>query len=528
LRTRFTGSHGWILMEMAQASGARRFESFQTAEALERTAKRTLALELAAVQQRALGGVISLAGREVVIKLLQLVGGIIIARELAPQAFGLFAIGYFSLNLFAMFSELGLGAALIRKPGEVSRHELDALFTFQLIFVCVLASGLFLGAPLVARLYRANDVIWVLRALSVCLVLISLRTVPIVVTERRLSYGPIALSDVLRQVAFWLIAVAAAFSSWGVWSLVVASVVSAGVGTGSLYISTRWKPLLQFDWRSIRSSLRFGVIYQGQSVTNFAKDSLIPSLGILFYGTTAVGYLTWAQQISFVPLVLTTLVARVSYPALARLQHDSRAFLEMLGSTLRWTCRVSLPIFAMMMGLAPQIIHFVYGPKWLPAERSLYLLFLNGVLSMGTGLLVPALYSLGRAGVGLRISLLWTLTTWFVAMLLALVGMGFEALPIAYAVGSLLALGLIGRQVRRLGSARFVRELALPIATAVGVGALLRVTAPALIHGPPSLAAVALISVVFGLLVNLWSDRSIAIGAMKSAASMNFAKAGGL
>jgi len=471
---------------------------------------------LVSVKGRAVGGVASLVARELAVRLIQLAGGIALARILAPATFGLFAISYFAVNVFALFSELGLGAAFIRRQEAVSDKELESLFTFQLILVCILAACLFMLAPAFSHVYRVSDATWMIRALSVALILISLRTVPVVIAERNLSYGPIMLSDVVRQVAFWILAVTLAVAGFGAWSLILGTLLSAAAGTGVLYATTSWRPRLRFDWRPIAHSARFGLMYQGQAVTHFVKDTMTPSIGGLLYGSVAVGYLSWAIQLAGIPLLLTDIVSRVSYPALAKLQRNREAFISLLDSTLRWTCRLSLPGFAVLGGLAPQITEVMFGHKWLPALPSLYILGLNMVLSVGTGILMPSLYSLGKASVGLRISIGWTVITWATSVILAIAGVGFESIAVAYAVGTLIALVAIIFEVSRIGHVNFADIVFVPVLSATVMGAFLHFMGHRLIQGGLiNLIAVALIAGALGEIINVWPDRHRAVNAVK-------------
>jgi O-antigen/teichoic acid export membrane protein len=468
------------------------------------------------IKQKTLDGVTKMAGREMLIKLLALGGGIVLARALEPAAFGLFAVATFVVGLFTMFTELGFGAALIRKPGKLRPEELNTFFTFQLVLVSVLCAALILLAPLAGLVYKGEGITWIIRALSVSLFLTSLRSVPLVISERNLAYGPVALSDVSGQVAYWSVAVGMALAGFGVWSLVTALIASGLVGTVLLFWRTGWRPRLEFDLSLLRANMRFGLLYQGQSVAHFAKDMMMPSLGGAVYGGSAVGYLAWARQLALFPLQLTTLVSRVSYPALSKLQSDPKAFGELVEITLRWTCRLILPAFAVLVGLAPQIIQYVYGPKWLPALPSLYLLYFTVILGVGTGGLLPALYSVGKAGAALRISAGWALLTWMIALGLVWMGMGFEALAAANLLSSAFALTWIVIEVRRLGKIDLLGAVWLPVVSGICTGGLCFLIAPIMVHSLWALIAMAFVTGVSALGINLWEDRSAVILSARS------------
>lgn len=431
--------------------------------------------------------------------------------------FGLFAIASYVVSLFSLVGELGLGAAFIRSRKEITSHELNALFSFQLALSSAIATIVFLLAPLFSSLYSEPGVEWVVRALAFTFVLTSLRSVPVVLAERELSYGPVAISDLAGQTGYWVVAATAAFAGFGVWSLVLAVLASGLLSTITLYSRTHWRPALQLDWRPLRQSMRFGALYQAQSVVHFFKDTMIPALGGLLYGGTAVGYATWAQQLASVPLQFTHLVSRVSYPALSHLQDDREQFAGMVETTLKWTARLTLPAFAVLAGLAPQIVLYVFGDKWLPALPTLYLLIINMVFGIATGVFVPALYSVGRASEALRIAGAWGILTWSVALALYVAGAGFEALGAAYAVGTVVAVVSLTLALRDVGGLALLKGVWAPAASGLVIAGALYLAAPLLVN---NLITLVMLSVVGGLVcltLNLWTDRRIAWAALSRA-----------
>ena len=240
------------------------------------------------------------------------------------------------------------------------------------------------------------------------------------------------------------------------------------------------------------------------------------SLGGVAYGATATGYLAWANQVALTPLLLTGLVARVSYPAWARLQEHPQALAASVESTLKWTWRLSLPAFAVLAGLAPQIIEHVYGPKWRPALPSLYLLCATMTLAVGTSILIPALHSCGRAKAALRTAAGWAVLTWLIALALVAAGVGLEALPLATALGTAVAVAVVLFEVRDMGLG-LRRALALPLLTGLASVMILVLLGPVAVHGIPSLIALAAIIGRAALLANVWSDRLVASSAIRAA-----------
>jgi PST family polysaccharide transporter len=441
------------------------------------------------------------------LKLLAFGGWVALARLLDPETFGLFAVASFALSVFALFSQLGLGASVVRDRGEVDRRRLDALFTLQLAVVAAFALLMAATAPVLAAATGDAGLGWLVVALAAALVLLSLRSVPAAMQERDLAYGAPVLADIVTQVTFWAVAIGGAWAGWGIWSVVASVLASSALGTLALLVRTRWRPALNFEWREVRGEALFGLMYASQSLAHFAKYAMLPGLGGPLFGGTAVGYLTWAHQVAALPVQMAQPVSRVAYPALAHLQHSGEEFARLASDTLGWTCRLTFPVFAVLIGLAPQVTEYVYGAQWLPATNTLVLLSASMALGVPVSVLVPALYSLGRGREGMAVSLGWTALTWVAGLAFAVTGMGYDALSAGYVVGSVGALAAVLYALHELGAARLGRAMAVPAATGLAAG-VVAYAAGGLVHG---LVALLLVGGAIGaaaLAANLWSERA--------------------
>ncbi|HET9494095.1 MAG TPA: oligosaccharide flippase family protein [Chloroflexia bacterium] len=459
------------------------------------------------VRRRALGGVLSLAGRDVALKLLAFGGWIALARLLDPATFGLFAVASFALSVFALFSQLGLGASVVRDRSEVDRPRLDALFTLQLAVVAGIALLTAAAAPLLALAANDAGLGWLVVALAAALVLLSLRSVPAAMQERDLAYGAPVLADIVTQVTFWTVAIGGAWAGWSIWSVVASVLASSALGTVVLLVRTRWRPALNFGWRAVKGEALFGLMYASQSLAHFAKYAMLPGLGGPLYGATALGYLTWAHQVAALPVQIAQPVSRVAYPALAHLQHVGDEFARLAADTLAWACRLTFPVFAVLIGLAPQVTEHIYGEQWIPAVGTLVLLSAAMAVGVPVNVLVPALYSLGRGRAGMALSLGWTALTWVAAGAFAAAGMGYDALAAGYVVGSAVALAAVLYALRDIGPARLLRAMALPTATGAAAG-LAAYGASGLVDGLAGLLVVGGAIGVLALAANLWPERA--------------------
>src|SRR5258708_26667302 len=115
---------------------------------------------------RAARGAVALLMRSVAVKLFSVVGGVVLARILTPREFGIYAIAAFCVTFFALFSDVGLGAAIIQQREAPTRDELQTVFTLQLLLAGTLvAIGLAVAAPVAAAYHLPSSGASLIRAL---------------------------------------------------------------------------------------------------------------------------------------------------------------------------------------------------------------------------------------------------------------------------------------------------------------------------------------------------------------------------
>ena len=90
-------------------------------------------------------------------KLVVLITTSILARILAKNDFGLVSVAVVAINYLSVLKDLGLGAALIQRKGDV-REAANTVFTINLMIGAVLSVLAILLAPWVAIYFRDAQV----------------------------------------------------------------------------------------------------------------------------------------------------------------------------------------------------------------------------------------------------------------------------------------------------------------------------------------------------------------------------------
>src|SRR5438105_3423250 len=173
------------------------------------------------LKRRASGGIFIVGSRGLAILLVGFGGNLVLARLLTPRDFGLVAVGM-SLVLFStVLSDGGLGAGLIRRSQPPEIEELRALTALQLtVTVGVAAVTAAIAIPF-------GEIGWITALMASSTPLVTLQAPGRILLERSLSYGPLALIEVVQVLTYYVWAIALVVAGFGVWGFASATVARA-------------------------------------------------------------------------------------------------------------------------------------------------------------------------------------------------------------------------------------------------------------------------------------------------------------
>jgi O-antigen/teichoic acid export membrane protein len=469
-------------------------------------------LDEATLHGRARVGVVLLAGRTVLQQLTILVGTVYLARLLGPREFGAFWIVQFALSFFTIFGDAGLGAALIQKKDAATQEELSSVFWFQVllgIFVALVVSAL---APWIvtfwADLPKGAD--QMLRALSLELLLTSLRVIPAILLERELLFGRLAVLDLVLTIAFYGSAVVLAHLGYGPYALVAGVLIQGVAGIVTAYSFRPWLPSFQFNTAILKPVLKFGVAFQVKYIIGFVNGAVMPLYAGRALGSYALGIVTWSQNTAFFPLRIVDILGRVNFPLLSRLQDDRQAFARSIERTMQVCATVTLLFVALFMGLGPAVVQVIYGDKWMPALPTLYVF----AAAISVGFLVPiingAIDAIGQPRVMMRLGVYWAIVNWIAVTTVMQFRNDALSFSLAYCVHILFGnLAAVFAIKKLLPSARLWPRLRAATVSAVAAAIVARSVLLPWTKGPITLTAAVLTTIaVFGGIVMLL-DRSV-------------------
>ncbi len=339
-------------------------------------------------------------------KILSLASAMVLARLLAPEAFGLMGFGLVVATYLDSIADLGTGAALIYWPDR--RRE-----AAQLAFVANLASGLcLLGAarslaPFVATFFRHPEATPILRALAFSFPLRSLGATHDALLRKDMRFRTRAAPEIAQTLARTGVSVALAASGLGVWSLVWGQLAGVCLWTLVQWNVVDFRPDGSFPRELVGPFARYGAGIVSVNVLAAVVHHFDLVVVGRALGAGSLGLYQMAQKLpeaTIAVAVWTTSI--VLFPAFSRAQKDESALRDAYLGAFRYVSLLVVPTALGLSLLAEPLVILAYGERWRESAPILSALALAvGIRAIGTHA-GDVLKATGRPGLLATIGLL--------------------------------------------------------------------------------------------------------------------------
>jgi PST family polysaccharide transporter len=308
----------------------------------------------------------------------------VLGRLITPAEFGVVSAALVVIGLSTIVSNLGLGPALVQRPHLEQRH-LNTAFTASLILGAGLGAIIWLTAPLAADFMNMEGLTSVLRALAWVFPLHALGTVAASMLARNLEFSWIAARDVMAYgVGYGVVGIGTALSGWGVWALVAGEIAQTALKSAVL-LAKHPPPRLALERQAFKDLAYIGGGFTVAKLANYAAiygDNVVTGR---FLGPVALGYYGRAYSLMSAPAhAFGTVLNAVLFPAIAKVQDDSRRLATAYLRAVALIALLVLPLSAALILLAPEVIRVALGPRWTAAVAPFQIL--------GIGMLFRASY----------------------------------------------------------------------------------------------------------------------------------------
>src|SRR5690625_2704445 len=254
--------------------------------------------------------------------ILQFIVLIVLARLLTPSDFGVINAAIVVISFTTVFSMIGVGPALIQRT-DLTENHIRTGFTITLMLSVIFSLLMFFGSPIIAAFFKMDELIVILKAMSIIFILKGIGIVSESLLQKKLRFKIFAIFSVLSYFIFGLTGVVFALFEFNYWSLVIAHLSQSFVQTLMLVLSERHNMRLQLQWDSAKELLFFGGGFTVARISNqvaLQADNLVVGRWL---GANALGLYSRAYQLMVMPTNLFgQVIDKVLFPAMAQIQSE--------------------------------------------------------------------------------------------------------------------------------------------------------------------------------------------------------------
>jgi lipopolysaccharide exporter len=409
---------------------------------------------------------------------------LVLARLLAPDAFGLVAIAMVAVGIVARITDVGMIPALVQR-GAATNQEFDAAWTVGLLRALVIAILLTAFARPVAALFDELPAAPVIQALAWRPVIEAAASIGVVRLTQELQFRRLAMIALPAAAVDLGVAVATA-SSLGVWALVAGALAGSGTTLLLSYALAPHAPRLNLEFAAIRPLIHFGRWVLATGIVALAGSTLSQLAVSRLEGAAALGLYFLAWRVAFTPVdAVSAVVSAVAFPLFVRLRDDARETAATFRRLLTGQAIVLLPGYALVFALAPAL-EAALGGRWVGTAPVVRILSVAAVTGMLGELLVPLLMGRGRADRAFRLEVVQSGV--LVAALYPLVAAhGARGAALAWLAGNVSALAVAVAWLRStIPGGLWIRPQPLLAAAAAAAAAAGAAIALAALAGPPT------------------------------------------
>ena len=235
------------------------------------------------------------------LRLGQFAVGIVIARLVAPDQFGVFAVALTVQTVIVNVSELGVSAALVRAKEHVDETA-RVVATISIASAALLTAAMYLTAPWLATLLGSSQAADAIRILSFTVLLGGLSAVPYALLVRDFRQDTRFVADSSNFVVSSVSIVLLALAGFGANGLALSRVLGQLATVLLLFVLVR--PRYRPGWDRERAGriLRYSIPLAGADVVGFALANADYVVIARVLGAKELGFYLLAFNISGWPV----------------------------------------------------------------------------------------------------------------------------------------------------------------------------------------------------------------------------------
>lgn len=360
--------------------------------------------------------------------------GIVLARLLSPDDFGLIAIMMVFINLSLAIIEGGLNTALVQSK-EADDKDYSTVFYISASLAAIMVVVIFFSAPFIASYYKSSSLILPLRVYALSLFFGAFNSIQLAKVQREMLFKQQLKCSVIATGLSGVLGVVLAYMGSGLWALVAYYFAQTVLYCISLSTVVRWLPRSRFSAASAKRLYGFGIRMLATSLLTSLYNDLRVLIIWKKFTTEDLGFYSRGQQFTTVISVnMESALQTVMFPVYSRSQDDPERLRAMMRRALSVSTTLMFPLMLGMSAVAEPMVRLLLTEKWLPCVIFIKILCIGDAALPLTSTNLVALKATGDSKAYVRIEVIRRVAMLIVLLVSVFAFDSVEAIACGYAI----------------------------------------------------------------------------------------------
>ncbi len=337
---------------------------------------------------------------------LQFILGIIIARLLVPNDYGIIGMLGIFMELSSMILSAGIGYALIQKQDR-TEEDFSTAFYINIFTGFILYIILFFTAPFISEFYKIPLLKKITRVYSLTLIINSFSMVQRTRLTISFNFKAQAIISIISLLVTGIISIYFAKIGFGVWALVFYGLIESALSSLLYICYEHWIPHSKFSKASFHHIFSFGYKILLSNIVNTIYNNMYTLVIGKKLTPYDVGIYNRGKNFSEMPpTVISQILMKVAYPLLSEIQSNEDKSSQIFLKIISFEAYFLTPLLGGMAILSKPLILLLLKEKWFDCIPILQVLCFGALWLPLIDVNNNFLFSKGLTGAALKIEII--------------------------------------------------------------------------------------------------------------------------
>lgn len=331
---------------------------------------------------------------------------IVLARLLAPEAYGTVALITVFTSIVSVFIDSGMSSALIQKK-DADDLDYSSVFYFNMFMCIMLYALMFFCAPIIAKFYDNTELIPLVRVLSLTLVVSGVRSIQGAYVSKHMLFKRFFFSTLGGTIFSAFFGIFLAYKGFGAWAIIGQGLSNNIIDTCILWITVKWRPKKMFSLKRLKALFSYGWKLLVSALLDTGYNQLRSLIIGKVYSSADLGYYNKANN--FPSIIITNVnssIDSVLLPSMSSVQDSVETVKGMTRRAMKTSTYVMAPLLMGLAACGRSVISILITDKWMPSYPFMVIFCITYMFYPVHTANLNAIKALGRSDLFLKLEII--------------------------------------------------------------------------------------------------------------------------